>query len=164
MVGTPMAWNWWWRASLHHLHFGDWHRGNQGWEALQHWSERPVPRGMDVNSASPMPVHLQGGTGLPEGQEGLAMAFPAGSHWPTGLTLTGAEVAFYLFVFPLSWKLVKDSVEAALDTSGEMTWDTERGHQPPQGGFDELPGRDHNMPAPEHHPPPSHHTWGWQRS
>lgn len=105
MVGTPMARNWWWRASLHHLHLGDWHGGNQGWEELQHWWERPVPRGMDVNGASPILVHLQGGRGLPGGQEGLAMAFPAGSHWSTGLTLTGAEVAFYLFffLFPGNW-------------------------------------------------------------
>lgn len=60
MVGTPMAWNWWWRASLHHLHhlLAAGTGGNQGWEELQHWWERPVPRGTDVNSASPMLVHL----------------------------------------------------------------------------------------------------------
>ena len=163
MVGMPMASDWWWRASLLCLHLTEQHRGNRGWEELQRWWEMPVPGVVDVNDTSPVLVHLQGGAGLPGHQEGLAMAFLSSSHWPTGLLSLGQKLLFIYFFF-LSWKLVKDSAEATLDTGRETTWDTERGRQPPRGGFDELPGRECDVPAREHHLPSSHRTRGWRRS
>lgn len=81
---------------------------------------------------------------------------PGGSRAP----LTGAEVAFYLVLFCfLSWKLVKDSAETMLDPGGEMTWDTERGQQPPWAGLMSCQA-ECDLPAPEHHPPSPPHTQG----
>lgn len=51
----------------------------------------PVREVVDVTSASPVMVRLQGGTGLMGYQEGLAMATPSSSQWHTGLLLLGQK-------------------------------------------------------------------------
>lgn len=58
-------------------------------------------------------VHLQGGVRAPG--EGLAMAFLFGSC---------CSSCWDFFFHFLSWKMVKDSTEAALEPGGEITWST----------------------------------------
>lgn len=79
MMGMPVAWGGWWRASLLHLHLGDQRRGNQSSEELRHWWEMPIPGAVDVNGVSPVLVHLHRGTRLPGHREVLAMAFLSSS-------------------------------------------------------------------------------------
>lgn len=155
-----MAWGWWWGASLAPSPPRRPAQGEPGWGRAAPVGEAHSWRhGCEWCQPRPAASPRRKGATRPSGR--VSHGFSVGQPLARRAPLAGAVVAFCLF-FP-SWKLVKDSAEAVLDAGEETTWDTERGHRPPRGGSDELPGRECDPPALEHHPPSSHCTRGWQR-